>query len=340
MIPDNELKEFRKALESSARPLIFFDDDADGLSSFLQLYKFNPEAKGVMCKIAGPLDVQFLKKVNEHEPDTIFIVDLPDVTQDFLDRVKNVYWLDHHMPIERKNVKYYNPMINSKGKDNRPASYWCYKITQQSIWLAMTGCVGDWFLLEDLRKELFEEFPELIPKEITTPEQALFTTDVGKLAQVFSFILKGKNKDAMTAVKILTRIKDPYEILEQSSAKGKYIWKKYLKMKTMYDEIKNSIEVSKDKIVLHVYSHDKTSLTSDLSNEILFKNPDKFIIICRENNGQMKCSLRSSKYEVLTILNKALESVHGYGGGHLHACGCNVRKDDWKVFLEEIRKQL
>ena len=39
MIPKKEIKEIRKALSESARPLIFFDDDPDGLCSFLQFYR-------------------------------------------------------------------------------------------------------------------------------------------------------------------------------------------------------------------------------------------------------------------------------------------------------------
>ena len=41
MITEKELKELREALINSARPLIFFDDDPDGLCAFLQFYKLN-----------------------------------------------------------------------------------------------------------------------------------------------------------------------------------------------------------------------------------------------------------------------------------------------------------
>ncbi len=338
MIPDKQIKEIRTALINSARPLIFFDDDADGLCSFLQFYKLNPEAKGVLYKTAGPLDNRFLNKIEQYQPDTVFILDIPEVAQEFLDNVKNVYWIDHHTPQKKKNVKYYNPMILSKGMDHRPISYWASKITQNSKWLALTGCVGDWFLPEDLRKGF--EYKDLLPKSIKKPEDALFKTDVGKLAKIFNFILKGNNKEAMTCVKVLTRIKDPYEILEQTTSKGKFIWKKFLKTNSIYNELINSVKVTKDKIILYIYTETRTSLTSELSNEILYKNPDKFIIIARENNNEMKCSLRSSKYEVLTILNNALKDVQGYGGGHLHACGANINKDDFDRFLESVRKQL
>ena len=315
--------------------MIFFDDDPDGLCSFLQFYKFNPEAKGIIYKVAGPLDERFLKKVEEIQPDTIFILDVAMVSQKFLDKVSNVYWIDHHSPQNKKNVKYFNPMIESKGKDNRPISYWAHKITNISPWLALVGCTGDWFLAKDIRKELDDE--ELFPKSIKTPEDALFTTEIGKLARVFSFILKGTPKEAMKNTKILTRIKEPYEILEKSSSQGKYIWKSFQKFNKIYENIISSIKADEDNLIVHTYCENKTSLTSDLSNEILYKYPEKFIIICRENNGQMKCSLRSSKYSVLPALKKALEGINGYGGGHEHACGCNVPKEDFNEFVNRIR---
>ena len=46
-------KDFQKAkkeLEECKRPLIFFHDDADGVCSFLLLYRFAKEGKGVVVK--------------------------------------------------------------------------------------------------------------------------------------------------------------------------------------------------------------------------------------------------------------------------------------------------
>ncbi len=340
MIPEDQIKEFRKALSESAHPIIYFDDDPDGLSSFLQFYKFNREARGVIYKAAGPLDERFLKKIKTYHADKVFIVDVAEVSQEFLDKSGETYWLDHHAPLNRKNVKYYNPMIQSKGKDNRPASYWAHKITQDNLWICMVGCVGDWFLPEDLKDRFSEKYPDLLPKKINTPEDALFTTQLGKLAKVFSFVMKGRTKDAMTCVKILTRIDDPYEILEQKTSQGKYVWKKYQKINKEYQEIKNSVKVTKDSLLLFRYDEDKMALTSDLSNEILYENPDKFIIIARMKSGEFKCSLRSTKYEVLPILEKALKKVNGSGGGHTHACGANVVEEDFDKFLEVITKNL
>jgi single-stranded DNA-specific DHH superfamily exonuclease len=57
-ITEKELKTFKKALDESARPLFFFDDDADGVTSFVQLYKYKKEGKGVAVKASPILDCQ------------------------------------------------------------------------------------------------------------------------------------------------------------------------------------------------------------------------------------------------------------------------------------------
>ena len=340
MLTQKEIEFLQEELITAKNPLFIYDGDGDGLCSFLQFYKLNPECHGVVFKKAGSLDAEFLRKVGEYHPDAIFILDIANVDQEFLDKVKNAYWLDHHSPSERKNVKYYNPMIKSKGKDNKPISYWAYKITGESSWLAMTGCVGDWFLPPDIRKKFDEEYPGLIDKKIKKPEDALFKSKIGTLSRALSFILKGKTKEVMDCVKVLTRIQHPNDILEQSTSRGKFIWKKYLKTNSIYNLLIKSVKVTKDKIILFKYSSDKTSLTSEMSNELLFRYPKKFIIIAREKNGEMKCSLRSSKYKVRIILKKALQGIDGYGGGHLHACGAAVKATDFDRFLENIRQQL
>ena len=181
MIPEEQLTEIRKAFSESARPLVFFDDDPDGLCSFLQFYKLNIEAKGVIYKAAGPLDEKFLRKVEEYHPDNIFILDVPEVSQEFLDKAKNVYWLDHHTPCNRKNVKYYNPMIIEP--DNRPISYWSYRIAEKSLWIAMVGSISDWFIPEELAFDFRKEYPNLLPPEITKPEEALFCSKAGKCSE-------------------------------------------------------------------------------------------------------------------------------------------------------------
>ena len=85
MLNQKQIKQIREELETCKRPLFFFHDDADGLCSFLLLYRFIKEGKGIIIKTTPRVDEKFLRKVEEYGPDKIFIVDIAIVDQYFLD---------------------------------------------------------------------------------------------------------------------------------------------------------------------------------------------------------------------------------------------------------------
>jgi len=66
----------------------------------------------------------------------------------------------------------------------------------------------------------------------------------------------------------------------------------------------------------------------------------KIVIVGREKSGEVRLSLRSMKKVLPPIIEKALVGVEGYGGGHEYACGANVKKEDFKRFIENIREQI
>ncbi len=343
-IPQEDIEYIREQIESAVRPLFFFDDDADGLSSFLLLYRLLKEGKGVIIKTAPEMTEAYVKHVKSYSPDIIFILDKPMVSQDFLNKINTpVIWLDHHEPVKRYKVKYFNPRIHDD-KDSRPTTFWAYQIADQDLWIATVGCIGDWFVPPYINK-FAKKYPQLLPKKYLEknnkkPEKILFETKTGELAKIFNFLLKGKTSDALTSVKILTRIKSPEEILEQTTSQGKYIYKRYQKINKEYQEILSGVKATKSKVLLYSYDPNKTSFTSELSNELLYKYPDKLIIIARERFDEMKCSLRASNIKVAKILKKALEDVEGYGGGHEHACGACIKTKDFEKFVNNIKELL
>ena len=338
-IKQQDIEYIREQLSKSVRPLFFFDDDADGLCSFLLLYRYVKEGHGVFIKTSPELSEIYLEKVKEHSPDLIIILDKPQVSQTFLDKIKvPVIWIDHHEPVKRHNVKYFNPRLDDDA-DNRPTTYWCYKIVQQDLWIACVGCVADWHI-PDFMKGFIQENPDLISKEYEDPAKVLFETRFGQLCHLFNFILKGKTSEVKAAVKILTRIDNPYEIMDQTSAQGKYLYKKYTKSKKEYQQLLSEVRTTKDKVLVYIYSADRTSYTAELSNELLYKYPDKMLIICREKSGEMRCSLRSKYMDVPSKLKKSLVDVRGYGGGHLHACGACIKSPDFEKFVENMKEHV
>jgi nanoRNase/pAp phosphatase (c-di-AMP/oligoRNAs hydrolase) len=353
MLTKAELNSFRDELLSSKKPLIFFDDDADGTSSFLMMYKFlkdyTEDVKGIIVKSSPELkDDIFLRKYEEYAPDKVFVLDKPLISQDFIDAIKRpMIWLDHHPLVQRTGIKYYNPLKHKSKEfnpDSRPTTYWAYKIVgnekKDNLWIAMVGCVSDWFVPE-FHRDFSRKYPDLLPKEtkIKSPGTILFETKLGLLCKIINFNLKYPTKESMTAVKILTRINDPYEILNQTTPAGKFIYKNYLFFNKIYDEMKSKVNITKDKLVLFEYE-DTYSLTADLSNELMYNNPDKLILIARYKGDEYRCSFRSITLDVRKMLENSLKGIDGYGGGHEHACGGSVKLKDWDKFLENLRKEL
>lgn len=343
-IKKEDLEFIRKKLDESARPLFYFDDDPDGLSSFLLLYRYKKDGYGVIVKGSPELEVQYAEKINEYGPTDIFILDKPLVSQEFIDKAKTpMIWIDHHAPVKRSNITYFNPRI-ADDKDNLPTSYWAYQIVkdedEKDLWIAMCGIVGDWFLPRDVAVKFSEQHPELLDSKITSPEEALFHTKIGELSKIFSFILKGNTKDVMKYVKILTRIESPQEILLQQSSRARLIYKRYEQMNITYKKILSNVPKPEDNVILFIYEEQKVSFTAELSNELLHLNPECVIIIGRKKGDEVKLSFRSKKYDLPAILEKALVGINGYGGGHKAACGGCIKQNDFERFLQQFKEEI
>ena len=347
-LTEQEIKEIKDAVDASARPLVFFDDDCDGTASFVQLYRYKQEGKGVPVKASPMLDRKYARKVEEYAPDLVLILDKPLVDDEFFENVKSpIIWLDHHKPqdVSRwQNVRYYNPRLHDD-KDNLPVTYWMYRVTGGPLWIATVGAIADWHI-PDYFGLFKEQYPDLLPSGYARVEDLLYSPDsrLGRLARIISFNLKGTAQETMKSVLVLTRIETPYEILNQTTPRGKYLYKKYARLATKYEGLlhraKSALEPDSP-VLLFLYEDESMSLTSDLSNELLYQYPERFIVIARKHGGEYKYSLRSGgRYEIPPIMGKALQGVDGYGGGHTYACGASVKEKDNEKFLAVIREEI
>ncbi len=342
MIDKNDLGLLREKVIGSSRPLFFFDDDADGLASFVLLYKLAGDGKGVCVKGKPILEEKYARKIEEFLPDRVFVLDKPMIEQGFLDGIsQEVVWLDHHPVQDNKKVLYFNPRKNNPD-DDRPTTYWAYQVAKKDVegalWIAMVGVLGDWSMA--LADEFRKEYPGLLPKNISKPDKALFSSKIGELVKIINFNLKGSTSEVMKSVKIITRIESPYEILDQGTPKGKFIYKKYLAVKEIYDSLLSQVVVTKDKVVFFKYSDSRLAISSELSNELLYMHPEKIIMIAREKSDEVVLSVRSASIKVSGLLEKALVGINGYGGGHDYSCGACVNKDSFGEFMEKFRSLL
>ncbi|MBS3176759.1 DHH family phosphoesterase [Candidatus Woesearchaeota archaeon] len=337
-------KHIKEEIDECAKPLFFFDNDPDGLTSFLLLYRYKKEGHGVVIKTRPRITTEFVRKVNEYEPDKIFILDIAQVDQEFLDQVNvPVVWIDHHPVERREKVLHLNPRLS--GETPVPTSYMCYQAVRQDLWIAMIGSIADWYV-PDFKDQFCEHYPGLADPILKEPAEYLFTTKLGELIRIFSFNLKGSTTDALKSIKIMSRISSPEEILEQQTGQGKFLYKKYERIEKDYQALKKVAiaqekKTKKDPFLVFIYEEDNISLTKDLSNELLYLFPKKIIVLGRRKSGEIKCSLRcSGTYKLNIALEKALMGIQGYGGGHDYACGCCIKEEEFPSFLENFKKAL
>lgn len=340
MLPFNDIAVIRKALDSSQNPLFFFHDDPDGLASFLILYRYVRRGRGFPVKAKPVITSAFAHKVVETVADRVFVLDIAEVDQNFIDSVSvPIFWIDHHIPLNRSNVVYVNPRVSLK--ENIPTPALCYEFVNRDLWIAIVGCISEWYIppFIDLAKK---QFPDLFGSAKTI-EELLFHSPIGILSQVFSFNLKGESKDVYSSIRIFTRIEHPDEILKQTTSQGKFLWRRYLEVKQRYDVMRERALRTPvtGKLLVFTYSSDNWSLTKDLANELIALNPDKLVVLGREKSGEMRCSIRSGKNIFLPdILAVALKGLNATGGGHEHACGAAVPVAEFPLFLERLEAEV
>jgi single-stranded DNA-specific DHH superfamily exonuclease len=336
MLAQKDKKTIITLLENSKKPFFFFHDDPDGLGAYLLLYKHIGRGKGHIIKNVPRITTEYLRKIEEYGPDLIIVLDIASIEQAFIDQAGlPLLWIDHHDVQTNKNVHYFNPK-----KEKTSTTEICYDVIKKNLWLATLGAVSDWTVPEFIH-EFKKQYPDLLPKKIT-PEEMLFNSKLGKLIRIISFNLKGQTKDIFQAIRILSKIESPYEILNQESPKGRYLYKRYALVNKKHEEIKKRVikKVTNDKFIVFTYSASKLSMTKDVANELAYLYPNKIIILGRIKSGEVRCSLRGSKYDIANMLEKALQDVQGHGGGHKHACGAGIKEGDFAKFVKNMRKQV
>ena len=355
MITKEECDTIRSLLEQAWRPMFLFDDDPDGLCSFCLLYRYANKGKGVVVKNSPVVTEEiYAKKVESYGPDLLVILDKPKVEQEFLSSISiPVIWIDHHEPQNpaESHVHYFNPLNHTDV--STPTTYQCWRVVSgkglqsesNDVWFAAVGCIGDWFFPEIIAEQFKDQFPGLLPEDITTAPSALFRKDskVGMLSKVLYFLLKGRLKECEKHFKILTRVNDPREILEQSSAQGKYLFKWYKKINEEYERLlEMALSMIDDSPFLTaIIPQNKFSFSSELSNEVFYHHPEKVIILGRSSSGYTKGSIRTSfSISLPDAVSHALMGVDGYGGGHPQACGFRVNDADFDLFLTRLKENI
>jgi single-stranded DNA-specific DHH superfamily exonuclease len=346
MLTKKQVNEIRDKLNSSTNPLFLFDNDPDGLCSFLLLQKYVKRGKGFPIKSFPELNETYFRKISELNPDCIVILDKPLISKDFFKRVEEVnlpvIWIDHH-EIDKSEipdfVNYYNPLFNRK-KSEEPVTALCYQINgdENLMWLGIAGSISDKFL-PDFYEKFRKKYPDL---SIDSKEafDVFYNSQIGKIARIFSFALKDRTTNVINMMKFLMKANTPYEVLEDSSLnhtmhyRFEQIDKKYQKL------LKKATTIGKksNRALFFQYGGE-LSISSDLSNQLIYKFPNKVVIVIYVTGIKANISVRGKN-----IREKVLNALNGLngatGGGHEDAVGGQMSVDDIDSFKVKLEKLL
>ena len=343
MLTAKQVDEIRQHLEQAQNPLFLFDNDPDGLCSFLILRKFCGKGKGVPIRSYPSMNSEYFRKVNELKADYIFILDKPLVGKDFFDEAEKVnipvVWIDHHKTDEivPKSVNYYNPMLN-KEKTNEPVTHLCYQVSQrkEDMWLDVVGCIADHFVPEKYG-EFREQFPEICI-DSKEPFGILYKSQIGKIAKMFSFALKDTTTNVVNMLKFLVKAKSPHDVLEENS-ETQAIHRRFSQIDKKYSRLLDkakALDKNSNKLIFFKYAGD-LSIGGELSNELSYLFPKKFIVVLYFTMGKVNFSARGNKVKDLIL--KAIEDIPGSrGGGHENAVGGQIRPEDVDVLRENLER--
>ena len=339
MIVQSQLQEIKEHLENSQNPLFFFDNDVDGLCAFLILQRAIGRGKGVTIKSFPDLKEQYLRKVEELNPDTIFILDKAELSKEFVEAVEKkgipMIWIDHHETKTPKEIIdktfYYSSYPSAE-----PTTYITQKIfdRKKDLWLAIIGCIGDVYM-PDFAEDFEKASPELLNSKISA-FKALNSTEIGKIIRMLNFGLMDSTTNVVKLIKYLFKAKNAYDLLEENQY-TKQFHKRYNQLNEFFnkqiEKAENSIKKDSP-IIFFTYSGD-TSMSSEISNKLSYNHQDKLVVVAFKRPEKVNISIRGKN--ALKITKKAIEDIEGAtGGGHEEATGAMIPIDDFEKFKKKI----
>jgi oligoribonuclease NrnB/cAMP/cGMP phosphodiesterase (DHH superfamily) len=343
MLTQEQLVEIRSHLENSQNPLFFFDNDVDGLCAFLILRRALGRGRGIPIKSFPELKEQYLRKVEEINPDSVFILDKAEISGDFVEGVVKrgipIVWIDHHETKTPKEIIektfYYNSIPESE-----PVTYLAQKVfdRKEDLWLALIGCIGDVYM-PDFADKFAKDFPELFNSNVSAFD-ALYCTEIGRVVRMLNFGLMDTTTNVVNLIKYLFRAESVYDILEENYH-TKLFHKRYEKLNQFYNRQIDKAEAGLNEssnLVFFSYSG-SISMSSEIANGIYFKHPDKFVVVLFKRPDKINISMRGKN--ALKITKKVVEKIPcASGGGHKEATGAMIPVDQLEEFKKEIYKEV
>jgi single-stranded DNA-specific DHH superfamily exonuclease len=268
-------------------------------------------------------------------------LDKPYTNEEFLNRMQErnieVSIIDHHEIKLTKELKTKANFFLSF-PSSEPTSYLCQKIfnNKNTLWIALIGCVYDVFK-PDFIEEFQKNYPNLVDSDLEISKMR-YSSELGKITQILSLALKSSNISIQSFIELFLNADGPDSVLIEDK-KNELLHKRYNLLNKVVEKNIRKAEVHPNLVFLE-YSGEY-SLSSDISNLLFFRNPDRFVAVCYKKQDWINVSLRGRDAKKFTekIISKIENSS---GGGHEVACGLRIPQVSFyefkKILFDEFGK--
>ena len=352
MLTSKQINELKEHLDKAQNPIFYYDNDCDGLCSFLILRRYLGRGKGVAVRSFPDLNKEYARKARELNADYVFVLDKPIISKEFIEEIElmnlPMVWIDHHAfqedinEKEFSNLYIYDPARNKgKEKSDEPVTYWCYKLAgrKEDLWLAVIGCIADHYM-PNFADEFGKRYAEFWDFSVKEAFDVYYKAEIGRIAQAFNFGLKDSTTNIVRLQSFLINCNGPDEIFLEVT--GNYSFRKrYREIKKKYDIlVENAKKATYEDLIFFEYAGD-LSISSDIANELSYLYPKKYVAVAYNKGSVVNISLRGRN--VKSILEKVLNSLeNASGGGHKDAVGARIKVEDLGRFktklLDEVKR--
>lgn len=345
----NMAPNLRDLFENSKRPLLFYHQDGDGISSAALFLKAFPHFE-TFAREGPMMDDDFVKWIYGKRPDVVVFLDLP-VDQEWrkveqaskLLRNSTFVVIDHHTPdknMNSENIVHINPRFENKSI-YQPTSYLVYNLlsdlgymVQKHMWVAAIGVISDYAIhdcnqfLEDYR----QRFKDLVDTDL---DESIIDSKTGHAAKLISAAITAKGlTGAKYALETLVKAPDFYSFVSD------------IRLGDMYESVKNEVDAilkdfeknkkTENRIIFYEVQS-PLNIVSLISSILAKTYPENIITIYKKSAGGWKISARwqHAAFDIGDIIKKAAEGI-GMGGGHERAAGAMVK--DIEAFKSRMRE--
>lgn len=347
MLSEAACREIREHLARSQKPVFYYDNDADGLCSFLLFARFLGRGEGVAIRSYPALDASYARKAQEAGADAVFILDKPVLDAGFVEALRQlaipVIWIDHHetqgsaFPTDEPFFAY-NPLHGRK-KSSEPVTYWAQRVCRRAddLWIAVMGCIADHYL-PDFADDFASRFPELWGIGIQEPFDAYYRTEIGTLARALNFGLKDSASNVVRLQHYLLACRTPCDVLAEvpENVAFRHI---YTTLLARYHSLFMEAERCRQNKLLFFSYSGATSMSAELANELRYRFPQCVVAVAYVKGGVTNLSLRGARVSV--VLERILPRLtSASGGGHEDAVGARIQSSELALFCTLLEHEI